>query len=257
MTDNFWYPFYVGDYDRKTAHLSLLEHGAYRRLMDHYYATKSPLPNDEKKLFRICGARGPSERKAVLLIVSEFFVRTEFLYVNKRCDSEIDKQLKYRERQSAAALKRHSHGRKQKIEENTQSVRHDFESESSLSKQSNQLELNDSHHATAMLHAPVPQPESKKTPLKVPLPDWVPADDWEAYLDMRKKIRKPVTPRAEQIAIAKLDALRTQGHTPAAVLQNSVLNAYTGLFPPAQDRNNATAKPQAQRSTQRDIRDDM
>ena len=34
-----WYSFYPGDYGRDTGHLSLIEHGAYRTLMDHYYAT--------------------------------------------------------------------------------------------------------------------------------------------------------------------------------------------------------------------------
>lgn len=117
-----WYPFYVGDYIRKTAHLSLLEHGAYRFLLDHYYATGNPITADKTKLYRICRARTPSERRAVDLVVGEFFVKivspttTESvienvsLLQNKRCDREIDKVLKYKESQSAKAKLRHSHG---------------------------------------------------------------------------------------------------------------------------------------------------
>ena len=39
---NFWYPHYPGDYGRDTGHLSLIEHGAYRLLLDHCYMTAKP-----------------------------------------------------------------------------------------------------------------------------------------------------------------------------------------------------------------------
>ncbi|MFA7278795.1 MAG: YdaU family protein [Sterolibacterium sp.] len=117
-----WYPFYVGDYSRKTAHLSLLEHGAYRLLLDHYYATREPLPADTVKLYRICRARTPSERRAVDAVVNEFFTKTvsspttqfdienESLLRNEKCDREIDKMLNYSKSQSANAKRRLSHG---------------------------------------------------------------------------------------------------------------------------------------------------
>lgn len=109
MTQN-WYPFYVGDYDRKTAHLSLLEHGAYRLLLDHYYATGEPLPNNPIKLYRICRARTPSERKSVLSAAYQFFIKDGTLLRSKKCDSVLAKQLSYSNSQSAKAKQRHSHG---------------------------------------------------------------------------------------------------------------------------------------------------
>jgi|GEM_PF-6003507 len=127
MTEIVWYPFYVGDYARKTAHLSLLEHGAYRLLLDHYYATRQPLPNSPKELYRICRAHTPSERAAVLSTAAKFFIESGTLLRNKKCDSEISKQLKYRDSQSAKAKLRHSHG-----------------------------------NATGVLHARVPQPQPDK-----------------------------------------------------------------------------------------------
>lgn len=105
-----WYPFYVGDYARKTAHLSLLEHGAYRLLLDHYYSTGLPLPDDNTKLFRICRARTPSERQSVLSTVAEFFTKDGTLLRSKKCDRVLDKQLNYSNSQSANAKRRHSHG---------------------------------------------------------------------------------------------------------------------------------------------------
>lgn len=105
-----WYPFYVGDYARKTSHLSMLEHGAYRLLLDHYYATGEPLPDDNVKLFRICRARTPSERQSVLSAVSEFFIKDGTLLRSEKCDRVLDKQLNYSKTQSANAKRRHSDG---------------------------------------------------------------------------------------------------------------------------------------------------
>lgn len=121
-----WYPFYVGDYARKTAHLSMLEHGAYRLLLDHYYATGEPLPDDNAKLYRICRARTPSERQSVLSTVAEFFTKDGTLLRSEKCDRVLSKQLNYSNTQSANAKQRHSHGK-----------------------------------ATAMLHAPVTKTRTK------------------------------------------------------------------------------------------------
>lgn len=62
------------------------------------------------------------------------------------------------------------------------------------------------------------------------IPDWMPAEAWQGYLDMRKKIRKPMTARAEQLAINTLDKLRQQGQDAGAVLDQSTMNSWQGLF---------------------------
>lgn len=72
MTMNY-YRFYPGDYARDTAHLSLLEHGAFRVLLDTYYATGQPLPNDPDKLYRITRATTTEERAAVDSVTRQFF----------------------------------------------------------------------------------------------------------------------------------------------------------------------------------------
>lgn len=105
-----WYPFYVGDYAGDTAHLSMLEHGAYRLLLDYYYSTQKPLPKDSIKLYRICRARTQAERKAVMSAALQFFIEDGLVLRNKKCDSEITKQLNFSNSQSAKAMLRHSHG---------------------------------------------------------------------------------------------------------------------------------------------------
>lgn len=85
--------FYPGDYMRDTAHLSLMEHGAYVLLLLHYYATEKPLPNDNPTLFRIARSMGETEKEAVIRVADEFFpVSSEDgLRHNARADRETSK----------------------------------------------------------------------------------------------------------------------------------------------------------------------
>ena len=84
-----YYSHHIGDYTTDTAHLSLSEDGAYRRLMDRYYTTEGPLSNDEAGLFRLVRARSDEEKDAVRIVLQEFFQATDAGWVHKRCDAEI------------------------------------------------------------------------------------------------------------------------------------------------------------------------
>lgn len=84
-----YYHFHIGDYLVDTAHLSILEDGAYRRLMDRYYTTEEPLSKDEAALFRVVRARSEEEQEAVRVVLAEFFTLSEDGWKHKRCDSEI------------------------------------------------------------------------------------------------------------------------------------------------------------------------
>lgn len=88
---NYW-KRWIGDYARKTAHLSLAEHGAYALLLDHYYANESPLPADHGALFRLCRAFDKREQSAVASVADAFFpVGPDGLRHNVRADEEIPK----------------------------------------------------------------------------------------------------------------------------------------------------------------------
>lgn len=89
-----FYKHFLGDYARDTADLSLLEHGAYRVLLDHYYAQHGNLGADKVALFRICKAFTPSERRAVESVAERFFkVNGDGRRHNHRADEEIQKHL--------------------------------------------------------------------------------------------------------------------------------------------------------------------
>jgi uncharacterized protein YdaU (DUF1376 family) len=84
----YYYQHHIGDYRRDTAHLSLLEHGVYRQLLDLYYITEKPL--DANALRLIC-ARDANEVDAVKQILSEFFTLEDGKYYHDRCEDEIAK----------------------------------------------------------------------------------------------------------------------------------------------------------------------
>lgn len=64
------------------------------------------------------------------------------------------------------------------------------------------------------------------------LPDWIDEDAWSGWEELRKKMKKPLTPRARQLAINRLAEFRAAGHDPNAILDESTLNGWQGLFAP-------------------------
>jgi hypothetical protein len=66
---------------------------------------------------------------------------------------------------------------------------------------------------------------------KTEVPDWVPKDAWGGYVEMRAK-KHPMTERAKALAISKLDALRTRGFDPAAVLDEATEKSWRGIYEP-------------------------
>jgi hypothetical protein len=63
------------------------------------------------------------------------------------------------------------------------------------------------------------------------LPDWIPADAWKGYEDMRVRIKKPITDRARALVVKELDKLRAAGHDPSAVLDRSTVKGWTDVYP--------------------------
>lgn len=72
---------------------------------------------------------------------------------------------------------------------------------------------------------------TKQAPLIAELPDWLPEDAWNGYIDMRKSIKKKPTDRAVQIVQTKLLKMHQAGQDVAAVLDQSTLNNWTDVYP--------------------------
>ena len=84
-----YYQHNIGDYRKDTSHLTLLEHGIYRQLLDTYYLDEEPLSNDLAKLMRSHSVRNADEQQALQNVLTDFFELTENGYFHKRCDDGI------------------------------------------------------------------------------------------------------------------------------------------------------------------------
>ena len=100
-----YYPHHIGDYITATAHLTMVEDGAYRRLLDLYYSTEKALPSDRKALYRLSRARTKEEQSAIDIVLEEFFLDTEEGWFHSRCDEEIEKARVLAERARANGKK--------------------------------------------------------------------------------------------------------------------------------------------------------
>lgn len=81
-----YFELHVGDYQRKTAHLSLAEHGAYSLMLQAFYATEKPLPDNRKILYRMLRVASKRERTAVDSVCDQFWYTVEGGLSNKRAE---------------------------------------------------------------------------------------------------------------------------------------------------------------------------
>lgn len=84
--------------------------------------------------------------------------------------------------------------------------------------------------------------QKKVSQQEVILPDWLPLPEWQGFQEMRNKIKKPMTARAERLAIGKLDEFRAKGHDPTEILNQSTFNDYQDLYEPKENRHAATSR---------------
>lgn len=88
-----WYPWFPEAYSQDTMHLSCIQDGAYRRLLDHYMISRAPLPDNAGALARICGL-AIAEWEAMSETVKSFFTARNGVLQHKRCNKELEKQDK-------------------------------------------------------------------------------------------------------------------------------------------------------------------
>lgn len=117
MSDLPYFQLYVGDYDRKTAHLSAVEDGMYFRLLRLCWTSPGcKIPADEAWIMRKTRARTEDEQAAVRAVIEEFFRRGKGKIWNDRLFLEFAKandvhagRVKGGKRSAAAkALKRNN-----------------------------------------------------------------------------------------------------------------------------------------------------
>lgn len=102
-----YYPHYLGDYAKDTDKLSMLEHGAYRMLLDSYYASYGDMPAAPAELYIVCKAFSAKDRQAVNKVADRYFpVNGDGRRHNHRADEEIQKLVEKSGKAKASAERR-------------------------------------------------------------------------------------------------------------------------------------------------------
>lgn len=162
----YYYQHHIGDYRRDTSHLTLLEHGIYRQLLDLYYITEKPL---DANALRLISARTTDEMHATQQILSEFFTLENGLYYHSRCEDEIAKFHEKSNKASASAKAR-------------------WNKNNNL-KDANALRMNSERNAN---HKPITNNHKPK----INTPDGVALTLWSDFLTLRKAKKLPITQTA-------------------------------------------------------------
>ncbi len=66
-------------------------------------------------------------------------------------------------------------------------------------------------------------------------PEWIEQEHWQAFIEMRRKIKKPMTDRAKGMLVTCLDNLRNRGVDPNLSLQQSVYHNWQSCYPVKRD----------------------
>ncbi len=106
-----YYEHHLGDFAKDAGHLTMLREGAYRRLMDVYYARERPLPRELGAVLELSKCKSRHERSAVESVLREFFELRADGWHQKRCDEEIARfRLKSEKAAQSANMRWHNGG---------------------------------------------------------------------------------------------------------------------------------------------------
>jgi hypothetical protein len=56
--------------------------------------------------------------------------------------------------------------------------------------------------------------------------------DWNDFVEMRKKLKKPMTDRAVKLMLSKLETMKNKGIDTSEVLQKSILANWSDVYEP-------------------------
>ncbi len=173
-----YYTFNVGDYRKDTGHLTTLEHGIYRQLIDWYYLDEAPIPKETQVVIRRLRLGSDSDMKSLQNVLDDFFVLQDDGYHQGHCDAVI---AKYHEK----ADKNKTNGKLGGRPKKTQSV---------ILGNPNETQTKGNQEPITNNHKPI-----KNTGASAPIvlrPDFIDEQLWNDWLIVRKKKSAPLTPTA-------------------------------------------------------------
>jgi hypothetical protein len=84
------------------------------------------------------------------------------------------------------------------------------------------------------------------TPFLV-LPDWMPKDLWDSWMQVRKTMKAVNSYRAQVGLIKRLEQFLNQGHDPCKLVEMAIINSWKNVYLPKEDYN---GKPEGFRTKQ-------
>jgi uncharacterized protein YdaU (DUF1376 family) len=87
-----YYKFNIAGWTLSTSHLSLAEEAIYFRLINHYYDTEKPIPEETHSVFR--RLRLGNDSDIANTILNEFFTLTDKGWVQSRCEENLKEYRK-------------------------------------------------------------------------------------------------------------------------------------------------------------------
>lgn len=203
-------PLYVADYLSDAAHLSTLEHGAYLLLIMTYWQRGEALPDDDKKLARICRL-GPREWGRIRPSISEFFQVSCSGWSHRRIECELAtvraKSLNKRKGGLARAEQMHSN-------------------RLAPAKQS------DTDTDTEGVETKVSTPSARGKSNPFPKPDWADQQVWNDWLQVRKNRGGRNTATAHAGFLTDIASLTNDEWPPGRLLQYAVTKSWAGIYAP-------------------------
>ena len=211
-----FYSFNISEYVNGTSYFTNIQDLAYRRLLDLYYDTEQPISNETQSV--ASRLRLGSEVEDVEWVLREkFTLGDDNKWHHEVCDKVIAKY------QSKCAVNKNnglSGGRPIKNPVVTQTV-------TKKKRMGSKLRTNN-----YKLNTPLP-PKG----LEVVLPAWLSAEVWKDYVEHRKNIKKPLTQKAAELCLKKLETFRAKGFDVTMIINDAIMNGWQGLFAPKPSAN--------------------
>lgn len=73
------------------------------------------------------------------------------------------------------------------------------------------------------------------------LPNWIPSDAWEMWIDHRKQVGRKFTQEAQRLAIRRLETLRAEGHDPRKLIELAIESCWSSFNPRESTKDGGTA----------------
>lgn len=205
-----WFPFYFSDFYASTVGWPFGARECYLALLCYQWDHGSIPIDDSEMCRRICNCESRLWKRNSEYAMSKFDSQGR----NARMLQEMDKCQEISEKRREAVNKRYTN-----------------------------TPTNVGTNVGTKEYTPTPTPtptvtkkvSKKVTPpsgvvTKFKPPEWVPEEAWKGFVEMRQRIRAPLTDRAKALAVRSLERLRDEGGDVGEILEQSIERGWRGLF---------------------------